>query len=115
MKGEHGQLIELLRLMATTHRNDMRELQECLQRGAREDARRIAHRLAGVATTLGATVLFGAVRALENRLREPAAASSTDDLDALIGAADLQLLRLLEIVGDARVAEQAQAGAAEPA
>ena len=114
MKGEHGQLIELLRLMATTHRNDMRELQECLQRGAREDARRIAHRLAGVATTLGATVLFGAVRALENRLREPAA-SSTDDLDALIGAADLQLLRLLEIVGDARVAERAQAGAAEPA
>jgi CheY-like chemotaxis protein/HPt (histidine-containing phosphotransfer) domain-containing protein len=97
--GKQEQLIELLRLMATTHRDDMQALQACIERGAQEDARRIAHRIRGVAATLGATGLFNAVGNVEAKLRE-CPGMAVGDMAGLVAAASRQLELLLEIVGD---------------
>jgi PAS domain S-box-containing protein len=98
LNGRQEKLISLLRMMAMTHRDDMQKVEARLQIGAHEDARRIAHRLMGVAATLGAGFLLSAVGAVEAKLREnPGIAEA--EMTELIAAANLQLERLLVIVG----------------
>ncbi len=100
LEGNEGKLVDLLRKMAATHRNDMQKLQGCLERGAHEEARHIAHSLGGVAAMLGAQSLFGAAGAVEAKLREvPGIAAG--EMAELILAVNVQLERLLEIPGDA--------------
>ncbi|MGE0388182.1 MAG: PAS domain S-box protein [Gammaproteobacteria bacterium] len=106
LNGKQDRLIKLLRLMATSHRRDMQDLEACLQRGALEDAIRIAHTLKGVAATLGVGALSEAARAVEAGLRaDPAVAPG--DMSGLLATVTLHLDRLLELLGD-DVAAQVQ-------
>jgi PAS domain S-box-containing protein len=100
LNGRQDRLIGLLRMMATTHRSDMQNVQDSLERGAHDDARAVVHTLRGVAAMLGANKLFSALGAVDLRLREqPGIAAG--DMAELIAAANLELERLLDIVGTA--------------
>lgn len=59
----------LARLFTDAHATDMERLKAALDRGDREEARRIAHTLKGAAGTLGATALQAAATQLETLLR----------------------------------------------
>jgi len=85
----------LLRLMASTHREDMGRIQDCLRRGAHDEARRIAHSLMGVAAMLGAMDLFGTVAAVDAKLRQDSTVSAAGMAD-LVAAVDVQLRLLLD-------------------
>jgi CheY-like chemotaxis protein len=91
----------LLRLMASTHREDMGRIRDCLQRGAHDEARRIAHSLMGVAATLGARDLFGSVAAVEAKLRQNPGISAAELADSA-AAVDIQLKLMLD-VGKSRI------------
>jgi PAS domain S-box-containing protein len=99
--GNIDKLLSLLRMMATTHRTDMQEVETSVRQGDHDRARRIVHTLGGVAAMLGATALSGAVAVLESRLRATPAVD-TSDIEKLTAAVSQQLQLLLEIVGNAR-------------
>ena len=100
LRGKQDKLVSLLRSMAKMHREDMATLETCLANGAREDARRIAHSLKGVAATLGANALAEAARAVEVRLHEMPDGAIGADLAAAMAEVTRQIERLLETVGD---------------
>ncbi len=103
LKGRQERLVDLLRLMATTHRRDMRTLQACLQRGAFDEAGRIAHSIRGAAATLGAHSVSRAIEAVETTLRETPT-SSMVELSAQVAAVTRELERVLAVVGETVVA-----------
>jgi len=97
VRGNRVKLLSLLRSMLTAQRNAMREVEDCLQRGAGAEARRIAHTLKGVAATLGARELAAAAQAVERPLaRDPGVAPA--DLPLLVAAVDGELAQLLAII-----------------
>jgi two-component system sensor histidine kinase/response regulator len=98
LRGSQDKLIRLLRVLATTGRRDMQQLQACLQRGDREGARRIAHSMRGAAATLGANALSQAVLAVEGKLRE-APEPPAGELADPVATVTRQLELLLEVVG----------------
>jgi two-component system, sensor histidine kinase and response regulator len=97
--GNQSKLIQLLRLMVTSHQDDMKVLATYLQQGNEVDARRIAHTLKGVAATLGATALSAAAKAVDVRLRHGTADTAPGDFPALIAEVDRQLKHLAAVVG----------------
>ena len=97
VNGKQEKWISLLRSMVISHRNDMLQLQAFLQRGAREDALRIAHSLKGVSVTLGATALSAAAAAVEEYFRNDPDSSPNPD-PVLIAEVDLQLKNLAELI-----------------
>ncbi|MCM8611425.1 PAS domain S-box protein [Accumulibacter sp.] len=97
VRGNRGKLVNLLRSMLASQRNAMRELEDCLQRGASADARRIAHTLKGVAATLGARALSATAQAVERSLVSGTGGAASD-LPLLIVAVDAELERLATII-----------------
>ncbi len=97
VRGNRGKLVSLLRSMLASHRNAMCEVEDCLQRGASTDARRVAHTLKGVAATLGAGALSAAALAVERCLASGADAAASD-LPLLMGAVDAEIDKLWTIV-----------------
>jgi len=97
VRGNRGKLVSLLRSMLASHRNAMCEVEDCLQRGASTDARRVAHTLKGVAATLGAGALSAAALAVERCLASGAGAAASD-LPLLMGAVDAEIDKLWTIV-----------------
>ena len=93
LRGKQDKWISLLRSMVTSHRNDMSDLEACLQHGAPADARRIAHTLKGVAATLGANTLAEAARVLELQLHDTAEVNGKE-MSAAILAVSTQLEKL---------------------
>ena len=97
LSGNKDKLVSLLRSMITSHRNDMSELEACIQRDAHENARRIAHTLKGVAATLGAKALSEAANIVEKHLREHPEAKAEDIQEQMLKTSKL-LESLHEIV-----------------
>ncbi len=100
LNGQQDKLISLLRRMIASHRNDMRELEDCLRRGALGDARYIVHSIKGVAGTLGANALADAARAVESYLYESTEIAYDGKASNLIYSVTTQLERLSETVGE---------------
>jgi len=67
---------------------DVRRIAEALRRGDTGAAARLAHGLAGAAALVGAKAIVRAARALERRLREPAAESAPDAAASLTRAVE---------------------------
>jgi HPt (histidine-containing phosphotransfer) domain-containing protein len=99
LNGQQDKLINLLRLMAITHRADMQKVHAVLARGGLEEARATAHSIRGAAGTLGAHAVSAAVSNLESALHAMPTASPAliaERIDAVIE----QLDRLLAAVGE---------------
>ncbi len=99
LRGKQEKLITLLRTMASTHREDMAQIEARLREGKREEARRIAHTLKGVAATLGADALADAARSVEERLREPTE-TSRENIEDLLVIVAARLNSMLAMIGD---------------
>jgi len=84
--GDPSRYLRLLRLLDTTHADDMRRLSEQLENKKAKEALRIVHNLKGAAGTLGVKTLQGAASALENDLRSRNAGKESDNLPQLIAA-----------------------------
>jgi two-component system, sensor histidine kinase and response regulator len=81
----------VLRLFAVDHADDMARLRELMSQGNRDEARRIAHTLKGLAGTLGATGLQPLSAELEQTLREGGAGAKIEQLTCSL---DSELRRL---------------------
>lgn len=101
LRGNQEKWVSLLRSMVTSHRNDISKLETCLQRGARDEARLIAHTLKGVAATLGAKGLSNAAKALEYCIRNATEAAPCESAN-LAAEVNAELKRLAEILGGSR-------------
>ncbi len=105
LRGKQDRLVALLRELALTHHDDMAKLAACLQTGTREDARRIAHNLKGVAAMLGANALSQAARTLEDSLRREADDRSDAELPIQMATVRRRLEELLAIVDGGSTAD----------
>ncbi|MBI5792261.1 MAG: PAS domain S-box protein [Rhodocyclales bacterium] len=105
LRGKQDRLVALLRELALTHHGDMAKLAACLQTGTREDARRIAHNLKGVAAMLGANALSQAARTLEDSLRREADDRSDAELPIQMAMVSRRLDELLAIVDGGSTAD----------
>ena len=76
----------------------MVKLAACLQSGARDEARGIAHSLKGVAATLGADALSQAARTLEDTLRREPDDHADAELPIQMATVSRRLDELLAIV-----------------
>lgn len=85
--------------MVTTHRHDIGRMQDCLQRHAPDEARRIAHSLRGAAATLGVLSMAEGAQQIETLLREDLTRPA-DDLSGPMQAVELQLQRLQQVLGE---------------
>ncbi len=64
--------ITLLKKFAHSHRHDLENIRSLLQQGKQEDARRLAHTLKGLASTIGATSLSRQMADMEAQLKQSA-------------------------------------------
>ncbi len=83
----------LLKKFAANHRQDIRQIHDLAQEANWEDARRLAHTLKGLSSTIGATVLSQMVIQLEQTLKTPPA--TTADLKALLKNTDAALQEII--------------------
>jgi len=84
--GDPSRYLRLLRLLDTTHAEDMHRLTEQLDNKKAKEALRIVHNLKGAAGTLGLRTLQGATSALETDLRNLDREKDRGNLPQLIDA-----------------------------
>lgn len=82
----------LLRRYAADHAGDIVQLRECLSRGDREEARRLAHTLKGSSSNLGATGVQRCAAELEMAIRDGRDAA---EIGQLAGTVETVLQRLI--------------------
>jgi PAS domain S-box-containing protein len=99
LRGKWDRYLALLRMLATTHRDDMTALAAACAAGQNDTARRIAHTLKGTSATLGVRGLSDAAQALEVCLRDVGGTQQTDELQALVDAVATRLQRLATLLG----------------
>jgi CheY-like chemotaxis protein/HPt (histidine-containing phosphotransfer) domain-containing protein len=106
MHGNVTRYLRLLRLLDTSHGEDMCKLDECLKAGEIDEARHLAHTLKGSPGTLGLIRLQEAASALEENLRSQGDKVG-DEVYHLIEAVSTEQNHLHEAL--ARITEQAAA------
>ncbi|WP_341744500.1 PAS domain S-box protein [Azonexus hydrophilus] len=91
MRGKAGKAIQLLRLFAESHRQDVEQLRSALAAGDPGAAEHVVHALKGAAGTLSLTETHQLAARVNDRLRQgETAAAMADDIDRL----DQALLRI---------------------
>ena len=89
--GKVDRYVRLLKRLIEEHRADISKLRACLAADDRQEARRLAHSLKGVAATLGATRIQRAAAALEAAILAEQTADESERLAALVWEAQRQL------------------------
>jgi len=91
LNGRVAAYLRLLRLYASEHGGDMARLRECLSRGERDEARRLAHTLKGSSGNMGATRVQRLAGELEAAIKER---REVTEIDRLAGFLDTELQQL---------------------
>jgi len=105
LNGKASLYLELLQKFVHSRGHAAQELRQLLNQGNRSDAERLSHTLKGLAGNIGATELQSAMSAVESGLRKD---STSAELSALLGLAELQHHRVIKNIALALHLDAAQ-------
>ena len=98
VRGKRARYVSLLRQLLDGHRDDVGRMRQGLASGEREEARRHAHSLKGVAGTLGCTTLAQQATRIDALLREPEAADDGQQVEPMLDALAAEFASLSAIL-----------------